>query len=111
MDTIPLMNTFYQTDTFSDWLTKIKDFKARARILVRIRSAEYGNFGDCASVGDGVAEMRLHFGPGYRLYFWQAGWQVYWLLAGGDKSSQKRDIEKAKRLRREIEEMNHDKSK
>jgi putative addiction module killer protein len=53
--------------------------------------------------------MRLHFGPGYRLYFWQQGSQVYWLLAGGDKSTQKRDIERAKTLRREVEEMSHGK--
>ena len=105
------MNTFHQTDTFSSWLSKLKDVKAKARILARIRSAEYGNFGDCAPVGEGVSEMRLHFGPGYRLYFWQEGSQVYWLLCGGDKSSQKRDIERAKILRCEVEELNHDKSK
>jgi len=74
---------------------------------VRIRSAELGNFGDCAPVGKGISEMRLHFGPGYRLYFWRQGNQVYWLLAGGDKSSQERDIERAKSLKREIKEVNH----
>ena len=103
------MNTFHQTDTFSGWLKKLKDISARARIVVRIRAAELGNFGDCAPVGEGVSEMRLHFGPGYRLYFWQQGSHVYWLLAGGDKSSQSRDIEQAKALRREVEEMNHGK--
>jgi putative addiction module killer protein len=101
------MNTFRQTDTFSDWLKNLRDIKARARIVIRIRSAEHGNFGDCAPVGEGISEMRLHFGPGYRLYFWQQGNQVYWLLAGGDKSSQKQDIERSKKLRREVEEMNH----
>lgn len=105
------MNTFHQTHIFSDWLKKLKDAKARARILIRARSAEHGNFGDCAPVGEGVSEMCLHFGPGYRLYYWQEGSQVYWLLAGGDKSSQKRDIERAKILRREVEELNHGKSK
>ena len=104
------MNAFHQTDAFSNWLEKLKDIRARARIVVRIRSAELGNFGDCAPVGEGVSEMRLHFGPGYRLYFWQQGGQVYWLLAGGDKSSQKRDIERAKALRREVEEMHHGES-
>lgn len=105
------MNTFHQTSVFSDWLSTIKDIKSRARIVVRIRAAELGNFGDCAPVGEGVFEMRLHFGPGYRLYFWQEGCQLYWLLAGGDKGSQKRDISRAKKLRRVIEEMNHDKNK
>lgn len=105
------VNTFYQTETFSDWLSKLGNIQVRARILIRIRSAEYGNFGDCTSVGEGVSEMRLHFGPGYRLYFWQEGKQVYWLLAGGDKSSQKRDIERAKILRRHVQEDNHGKSK
>ena len=75
---------------------------------MRIRSAELGNFGDCAPVGEGVSEMRLHIGPRYRLYFWRQGSQVYWLLAGSDKSSRKRDIERAKALRREVEEMTHD---
>jgi putative addiction module killer protein len=104
------MNTFHQTDTFSGWLKKLKNISGKARILVRIRSAEQGNFDDCDSVGEGVSEMRLHFGPGYRLYFWQEANQVYWLLAGGDKKSQKRDIRSAKALRREVEEMNHGKS-
>ena len=103
------MNTFHQTDTFSDWLKDFRDIKARARIVARIRSAEHGNFGDCAPVGDGVSEMRLHFGSGYRLYFWQQGSQVYWLLVGGDKSSQKRDIDRAKALRNDIEEMSNGK--
>jgi putative addiction module killer protein len=104
------MNTFQQTDIFSDWLKRLKDIKARARILIRIRSAEHGNFGDCAPVGDGVSEMRLHFGPGYRLYFWKEGGHTYWLLAGGEKSSQKRDIERAKLLKREIQEITHGKN-
>jgi len=81
------------------------------KILAGLRAAEHGNFGDCAPVGEGVSEMRLHFGPGYRLYFWQQGHQVYWLLAGGDKSSQKQYIARAKKLRREIEEMSHGKNK
>ena len=102
------MKTFHQTDTFVDWLSRLKDTKARARIVVRIRSAEFGNFGDCAPVGKGVSEMRLHFGPGYLLYYWQQDNQIYWLLAGGDKSSQKRDIERAKTLQREVEEKIHE---
>jgi putative addiction module killer protein len=104
------MNTFHQTEIFAVWLKNLRDIQARARITVRLRAAEHGNFGDCAPVGEGISEMRLHFGPGYRLYFWQRGSQTYWLLAGGDKSSQKRDIECAKALRREIEEMDHGKN-
>lgn len=79
----------------------------RARILVRIRSAEAGNFGDCEPVGDGVSEMRIHTGPGYRVYFTRRGETVYLLLAGGNKSSQKRDIVLAKKLARELED-SHD---
>lgn len=105
------MNVFHQTGAFTAWLGKLKDIKAKARILVRIRAAEHGNFGDCAPVGEGVAEMRLHWGPGYRIYFWQEGQQVYWLLAGGDKGSQRRDIERARQLRREIEEANRNEDK
>ncbi|NCD35500.1 MAG: type II toxin-antitoxin system RelE/ParE family toxin [Spartobacteria bacterium] len=99
------MNTFHQTDTFSHWLENLRDIQARARIVARIKSAELGNLGDCASVGEGVSEMRLHFGPGYRLYFWKRESQVYWLLAGGNKSTQQRDIQRAKALQREVEEL------
>jgi len=105
------INTFHQTDVFSCWLKNIKDIKTRARIVARIRSAEHGNLGDCTPVGEGVSEMRLHFGPGYRLSFWQEGGQVYWLLAGGEKSTQKRDMERSKKLRYEIEEITDGKNK
>ncbi|WP_421871882.1 type II toxin-antitoxin system RelE/ParE family toxin [Pararhizobium sp.] len=86
------MLVFETTDVFKDWLFSLRDVKAKARILARIRSAEFGNLGDCAPVGEGVSEMRIHYGPGYRLYFKRRGDVVYLLLAGGDKSSQKRDI-------------------
>ncbi|MDR2573299.1 MAG: type II toxin-antitoxin system RelE/ParE family toxin [Desulfovibrio sp.] len=98
------MNTFHKTEIFNDWLTNLRDIKARARIAARIVLAEEGNFGDCESVGEGISEMRLYFGPGYRLYFWRREGTTYWLLAGGDKRSQRRDIERAKKLRRMIEE-------
>ena len=77
---------------FAEWLNRLADEKAKARISVRIISAEKGNFGDCDPVGDGISEMRVHFGPGYRLYFTRRGKGVYLLLCGGDKSTQKRDI-------------------
>jgi len=89
------MNTFYRSDEFDAWLAALKDKSGRARIALRIRTAEHGNFGDCEPVGAGVSEMRLHFGPGYRVYFTRRGEVLYLLLVGGDKSSQKRDIKRA----------------
>ncbi|MBU4611870.1 type II toxin-antitoxin system RelE/ParE family toxin [Achromobacter sp. GG226] len=89
------MNTIHRTDVFRDWLTNLKDLKARARIIVRIRQAEAGNFGDVKAVGYGVSEMRIDMGPGYRVYFAREGRVVYLLLSGGDKSTQSRDIERA----------------
>ncbi len=92
------MLVFETTDVFKDWLFALRDLKAKARILVRIRSAEFGNLGDCSPVGEGVSEMRIHYGPGYRLYFKRTGDVVYLLLIGGDKSSQKRDIAAALKM-------------
>ena len=92
------------TDTFADWLGHLRDAKARARILVRLHSVGLGNLGDAKSVGEGVRELRVHVGPGYRIYFAQTGRTVVLLLCGGDKSSQKRDIERAKRMLRDISE-------
>lgn len=89
------MNTFLRTDEFHAWLSALKDKIGRARIAHRIRSAEHGNFGDCEPVGEGVSEMRVHVGPGYRVYYTRRGETVYLLLLGGDKSSQKRDIKRA----------------
>jgi putative addiction module killer protein len=70
-----------------------------------LRSAAFGNFGDCASVGEGVFEMRVHFGPGYRVYYVRTEKTLYLLLIGGDKSTQKKDIVRAKQMARAIEEM------
>jgi putative addiction module killer protein len=89
------MNTFERSEELDAWLTGLKDKVGRARIVHRIRSAEHGNFGDCEPVGEGVFEMRVHFGPGYRVYFTRRSKVVYLLLLGGDKSSQKRDIKRA----------------
>lgn len=97
------MNTFLRSEEFDTWLAALKDGKGRARIVQRIRSAEHGNFGDCEPVGDGVSEMRIHFGPGYRVYFTRRGEVVYLLLLGGDKSSQKRDIRRAIQLARTVD--------
>ncbi|MEW6490462.1 MAG: type II toxin-antitoxin system RelE/ParE family toxin [Thermodesulfobacteriota bacterium] len=98
------MLTFLRTDEFNAWLSELKDSKGRARIANRIVSARLGNFGDCEPVGEGVSEMRVHFGPGYRVYFTRVGGTVYWLLVGGDKSSQKKDIKRALEMVREIRE-------
>ena len=97
------MFTFLRHTTFDEWLRRLKDAKAKARILARITSAAHGNFGDCKPVGDGVSEMRVHVGPGYRLYFTRQGKTVHVLLCAGDKSTQDRDIRLAKALARELE--------
>lgn len=89
------MNSFEKSDEFDAWLSALKDFKAKARIAARITSAKHGNFGDCEPVGNGVSEMRIHYGPGYRLYYTRIGSTVYLLLIGGDKSTQKTDIRDA----------------
>jgi len=92
------MNTIVRTDIFDTWLSGLKDVHGKARIIKRIRSAERGNFGDCESVGAGVSEMRIHFGPGYRVYFTRIGDVVYMLLCGGTKRGQQRDIGRAREL-------------
>src|SRR4029078_7098558 len=98
------MNTLIRSSVFSDWLNRLKDQKAKARILHRLSQASLGNFGDCEPVGEGVAEMRIHHGPGFRLYFVRYCAAGYLLLCGGDKSSQRRDIARAKRMATELKE-------
>jgi len=98
------VNTFLRSPEFDAWLKALADLKAKARILARLRSATLGNFGDCAPVGEGVSEMRIHTGPGYRVYFVRSGTTIYVLLVGGDKSTQKQDIARAKKLAREWKE-------
>jgi putative addiction module killer protein len=100
------VNTFFRTDEFDAWLSALSDRVGRARIISRIRAAEAGNFGDCEPVGEGVSEMRIHVGPGYRLYYMRRGEVVYLLLLGGDKSSQKRDIKRALEMARTLREEN-----
>ena len=89
------MNTFLRTEAFDVWLSALKDKIGRTRIIHRIHSAEHGNFGDCELFGEGVPEMRIHTGPGYRVYYTRRGQVIYLLLVGCDKSSQKRDIKRA----------------
>lgn len=97
------MNTFLRSEEFNAWLSALKDKIGRARIIHRIRSAEHGNFGDCEPVGEGVFEMRIHFGPGYRVYYTRHGEVIYLLLLGGNKSSQKRDIKHAIEMARTLD--------
>ena len=85
-------------DIFGEWLDRLKDITARAAILKRIDRAEEGNFGDHRSVGGGVWEIRIHHGPGYRVYYGEDGPKIVLLLCGGDKKTQRKDIGKAQRL-------------
>lgn len=92
-----------ETDEFHHWLGSLVDRRAAARILDRIKRASNGNFGDAKAVGSGVSEMRIDYGPGYRVYFFRRGKELVILLCGGDKKSQKADIAKAVRMKEEIE--------
>lgn len=92
------------TGVFDKWLRKLRDAQARSRILVRIDRLSLGNAGDTKSVGEGVSEMRIDHGPGYRVYFTRRGETVIMLLVGGDKSAQDRDIAKAIELARGLED-------
>ena len=91
-----------QTDAYARWFSDLRDRAARLRIDVRIRRLSLGNPGDVRSVGEGVSELRHDFGPGYRIYFAQRGAVLIVLLAGGDKSTQERDIRLAKALARNL---------
>jgi putative addiction module killer protein len=91
-----------QTDTFADWFEGLRDRQARARITARIRRLSLGNPGDVKPVGGGVSEMRIDYGPGYRVYFVQRGEIVVVLLCGGDKRTQDRDIARAVAMARDL---------
>ena len=98
-----MVNIFInKTEYFETWLRALKDRQGRNRLIRRIVAAENGNFGDCGPVGEGVSEMRMHFGPGYRIYFAQEGINIYLLLAGGDKDTQVDDIKRAKEIWKEL---------
>ena len=92
------MFTVRQTQEFQDWLDGLKDLKAQLRIVARVCLAEAGNLGDWKPVGSDVSEMRIAFGPGYRLYFTKLQNVLIVVLAGGDKSTQARDIKRAQKL-------------
>jgi len=98
------MKPIYTTEVFDAWFESLKDKQTSRRIQARIDRAEEGNFGDHKAVGEGVFEMRIHHGPGFRVYFTQRGLEIVILLAGGDKSSQFKDIETAHELARQLKE-------
>lgn len=98
-DTMKIIHT---TEIFDDWFSSLRDRHGKLRIQARIDRAELGNYGDCAPVGEGVSEMRIHVGPGYRVYFVEHGMEIVILLAGGDKSSQSKDIKTAHELVRQL---------
>ena len=99
-----------ETLHFAKWLADLRDRKGRAKIVGRIKRATSGNFGDHRSVQGGVFEMRIDFGPGYRVYYFQRGKSLVMLLCGGDKRTQDADIAFAKRLKEEIERRGRDKA-
>lgn len=92
------MKAIHTTEVFDDWFSSLQDRQGKLRIQARIDRAELGNYGDCAPVGEGVSEMRIHVGPGYRVYFVERGLEIVVLRAGGDKSSQAKDIKTAQQL-------------
>ncbi|MGE7990046.1 type II toxin-antitoxin system RelE/ParE family toxin [Pseudomonas sp. NPDC089554] len=96
------MRTLIQTDRYRLWFAALRDARAQARITARLRLVELGGMGDCKPVGEGISELRIDYGPGYRVYFVQRGYEVIILLAGGDKSSQAKDIRSALKLAREL---------
>lgn len=91
-----------QTETYFQWFVSLRDRKAQARINARIRRLSLGNFGDVKPIGEGVSELRIDFGPGYRIYFVRRGQMLVVLLAGGDKGTQDKDIKRALKLAREL---------
>ncbi len=93
-----------KTEVFARWLDDLRDMRARARVQVRIERLAVGNPGDVRPVGEGVSELRIDYGPGYRVYFKRYGQELIILLAGGDKSSQAKDVKAALRLARELSE-------
>ena len=93
-----------QTSTYSKWIAELRDRRAVNRIDIRIRRLSIGNSGDVKSVGEGVSELRIDYGPGYRVYFVQRGKVIVILLCGGDKHTQDRDIKTAKSIARELKD-------
>ena len=98
------MVTLQRSDEFNDWLANLRDQRGKARIAARLISAQLGNFGEYRVLDEGVCELKIDFGPGYRVYYVRRGEVVYLLLCGGDKSTQKKDIKRAVQMARELKE-------
>jgi len=98
------MRSIYSTEVFDAWFEALRDRQAARRIQARIDRVEEGNFGDCQPVGEGVSEMRIHYGPGLRVYLTQRGTEIVILLAGGDKATQDKDIKTALGLAKQLKE-------
>lgn len=98
------MNVVRQTGIFARWLSGLADTEGKGRILAHIEAARLGNFGDSEPVGDGISEMRVHFGPGYRVYYMREGSVFYLLLCGGDKSTQQADIKRARSMAKQVKD-------
>lgn len=94
----------YRTDEFDEWLSALKDTRAAAKIAARIDRLQHGNPGDTEPVGEGVVEMRIHYGPGYRVYYVTQGRLIVVLLSGGTKGTQEADIKFAKELARQLKD-------
>ncbi|PHP87225.1 addiction module antitoxin RelB [Burkholderia sp. AU18528] len=98
------MITLQRSDEFNEWLANLRDQRGKARIAARLVSAQLGNFGEYRMLDEGVCELKIDFGPGYRVYYVRRGEVVYLLLCGGDKSTQKKDIKRAVQMARELTE-------
>ncbi|WP_333992693.1 type II toxin-antitoxin system RelE/ParE family toxin [Burkholderia orbicola] len=98
------MITLQRSDEFNEWLATLRDQRGKARIAARLISAQLGNFGEYRVLDEGVCELKIDFGPGYRVYYVRRGEVVYLLLCGGDKSTQKKDIKRAVQMARELKE-------
>ena len=101
---ITQMIEVHQTEVFADWLGSLRDRRAIARIDIRIRRLSLGNMGDVKSLGNGLSELRIDYGPGYRLYFVRRGESIVILLCGGDKKRQNGDITRARELQKELKD-------
>jgi putative addiction module killer protein len=96
------MKTILETDEYAQWVDDLRDKRAQVKIDARVRRLSAGNPGDFKSLGDNVMEMRIDYGPGYRVYYTETGDVAIVLLAGGDKTSQRKDVEKAKQLAKKV---------